>query len=234
MKLGILKTDDVRPEWVEQFGEYADMFAALLREVEPALEVVVYDVQRGDYPADIDEVDGYLMTGSRLSVYQDLPWIHQLMRFVRCLHLAKKKLVGICFGHQLIAQALGGKTEKSAKGWGVGRHTVSLTEAASEFGELGSPISMLVSHQDQVVIPAEGAQVLASSEFCPIAMCQIDKHILSFQGHPEFVPGYAQALLDLRSDIYGEKLYQQAFASLELPVDRLKIAGWIIGFFRNK
>ncbi|MGK0499496.1 MAG: GMP synthase-like glutamine amidotransferase [Oceanicoccus sp.] len=230
MKLGVLKTDDVRPEWVEDFGEYPDMFAELLRKVEPALEIIVYDVQLGEYPQSIDEVDGYLITGSKSSVYEDKAWIHQLMDFVRSLRQQRKKLVGICFGHQIIAEALGGKTEKSNKGWGVGRHTVTLSDKAADFGEQGEDFSILVSHQDQVVTPAEGAEVLASSEFCSIAMCQLDNHILSFQGHPEFKPAYSQQLLDLRREVYGVELFQQGQDSLSKPLDRLRVAQWIVDF----
>ena len=110
MKLGILKTDAVRPEWVPEFGEYPDMFMALLAREDPQLEFAVYDVEQGIYPQDIDEVDAYLITGSKSSVYEDKPWIQELMEFVRVLDRRRKKIVGICFGHQLVAQALGGRT----------------------------------------------------------------------------------------------------------------------------
>jgi GMP synthase-like glutamine amidotransferase len=99
------------------------MFMALLGKLDPALEFVVYDVEGGQYPADVDEVDAYLITGSKSSVYEDKPWIHRLIEFVQELHRRDKKLVGICFGHQLVAQALGGRTGKSPKGWGVGLHS---------------------------------------------------------------------------------------------------------------
>ena len=233
MKLGILKTDDVRPEWVDEFGEYPDMFAHLLRQVDAALEVTTYDVQRGHYPAAIDEVDAYLITGSRYSAYENKAWIHQLADFVRSLHKARKKLLGICFGHQIIAHALGGTAEKSSKGWGLARHTVVLNDKAGQFAKQGTPFSILVSHQDQVVVPATGAEILASSDFCPVAMCQINKHILSFQGHPEFVPAYSQKLLDLRRKIYGEDIYQQAVSSLQQPLDQQRVAQWIINFIAS-
>lgn len=233
MKLGVLQTDDVRAELVGEYGEYPDMFAALLRQVEPDLEVVVYAVLRGEYPEDIDEVDGYLITGSKYSVYEDLPWIHQLADFVRTLHARRKKLVGICFGHQMIAHALGGETRKSDKGWGVGRHTVALTDQAADYDSAGSEFSILVSHQDQVQRVAEGARVLASSDFCPAAMCQIDHHILSFQGHPEFVPGYSRSLLDIRREDYGEVLYEQGVESLAQPLDQRRVAQWIMDFYHR-
>ena len=206
------------------------MFANLLRDVEPELEVRVYEVQQGEYPAELDEVDAYLMTGSKASVYDDEQWIHRLADFVRELKAANKKLVGICFGHQMIAHALGGKTEKSDKGWGVARHTVELTDKAADFSVAGTSFSILVSHQDQVTKPAAGAEILASSDFCPIAMCQLDNQMLSFQGHPEFMPAYSQQLLDLRREIYGEALYQQGVESLSQPLDQRLVAGWIMDF----
>ena len=166
MKLCILKTDAVRPEWVPRFGEYPDMFMALLSHVDPALRYEVYDVEEGQYPPDIDAADAYLITGSKSSVYEDKPWIAQLLDFVRELHRRRKKLVGICFGHQLVAQALGGKVEKSDKGWGVGLHTHHFTSVPPWHDGKDRDLDILVSHQDQVVDTAEGAVVLAGSSFC--------------------------------------------------------------------
>ena len=119
MKLGILRTDTVRPEWACDFGQYPDMFVTLMGRADPTLEFVTYDVESGQYPEDIDEVDAYLITGSKSSVYDDKPWILPLIEFVKEIAARNKKIIGICFGHQLVAQALGGKTEKSDKGWGA-------------------------------------------------------------------------------------------------------------------
>ena len=117
MKIGILKTDTVRPEWVGTYGEYPDMFEALLRQVDPDLEFCTWDVEAGELPEDLSAVDGYIITGSKSSAYDDKPWIRALEDFIRHAHLVKVKLVGICFGHQLVARALGGLVDKSAKGW---------------------------------------------------------------------------------------------------------------------
>ncbi|MFA7553993.1 MAG: GMP synthase [Spongiibacteraceae bacterium] len=233
MKIGILKTDDVRSQWVDKYGEYSDMFIELLRSADPALTFVVYEVQHGQYPASIDDVDAYIITGSKRSVYEDIPWIHQLAEFVRTLAAAQKKLVGVCFGHQLIAHALGGKTEKSDKGWGVGRHTVRLSDRALKSIGGEQDFNLLVSHQDQVTIPAKGAEVLATSDFCSYAICQIGNHILSFQGHPEFNVDYSRELLNLRVDKYSRQCYQQGIDSLELPLDTQRAAQWIVDFIRE-
>ncbi|MEH6558917.1 MAG: GMP synthase [Oceanicoccus sp.] len=230
MKLGILKSDDVRSELVDEFGEYPDMFTSLLRAVDPALEIISYEVQHGDYPKDIDEVDAYLITGSKASVYDDVEWIHQLAGFVRTLHKAKKKLLGICFGHQMVAHALGGKTEKSHKGWGVGSDTVRFFDHNNRYAAEAEGYSVWFSHQDQVVTPATGATVLGGTEFCPVAMCQLENHILTFQGHPEFSPDFGRELLKLRRDIVGDEVYHRGISSLDLPTDRQQVAKWLVDF----
>lgn len=233
MKLGILKTDAVRPEWVPDFGEYPDMFIGLLGQVDPDLEFRVYDVEQGEYPADIDEVDAYLITGSKSSVYDDKPWIATLMEFVRELDRRRKKLVGICFGHQLVAQALGGKTGKSPKGWGVGLHTHRFNTVPEWHDDEGLDFDILVSHQDQVVSNATGARVLAGSEFCENAVCQIGNHILTFQGHPEFVPEYSREIMEFRREMIGEQTYADGVASLAVNPQRERVARWIVNFLRD-
>ena len=108
MKIGILNADKVRSELVDHYGEYPDMFGNLLLNIEPGIEIVVYDVISGDYPEKVDEVNGYIITGSKMSVYEEIGWIKQLGEFVQELHKKKRKLIGICFGHQLVAHFLGG------------------------------------------------------------------------------------------------------------------------------
>ena len=232
MKLGILKTDQVRPEWVPDFGEYPDMFMKLLGQVAPSLEFRVYDVEQGEYPADIDEVDAYLITGSKSSVYDDKPWIPPLVDFVRELDRRRKKLVGICFGHQLVAHALGGKTEKSPKGWGVGLHTHHFNTAPAWHDQQALALDILVSHQDQVVKIAAGATVLASSDFCENAVCQLGDHILTFQGHPEFVTAYSREIMEFRRQMIGEQTYAGGVASLAVAPHNERVAHWIVNFLK--
>ncbi len=232
MRIGILKTDTVREELVDEFGEYPDMFRSLLNGADPELEFQVYDAEAGVLPESIDEVDGYLITGSKSSVYEDKPWIHELAAFVQALHAAEKKLVGICFGHQLVALALGGKTEKSDKGWGVGVHSAKFSETP-DWHDGGNPeFKLLVSHQDQVVAPAPGSQVLAGSDFCENAVCQLGEHILTMQGHPEFIHGYSENLLNIRREMIGEDNYRAGTASLAQALDRERVAHWIVDFLK--
>ena len=233
MKLGILKTDTVRPEWVPRFGEYPDMFAALLGSLDPAIEFVTYDVESGVFPENPDEVDAYLITGSKSSVYDDKDWIRKLEGFVRELHAREKKMAGICFGHQLIARALGGAAEKSPKGWGVGLHTHQFTRSAAWHDQGDADFDILVSHQDQVTQVPEGTVVLAGSEFCENAVCQIGEHILTFQGHPEFVPEYSREIMEFRREMIGEEIYCNGVASLASAPQNERIGRWILNFLKT-
>ena len=233
MKLCILKTDAVRPEWVPRFGEYPDMFIALLSQADPDLEFVVYDVEEGQYPADMEEADAYLVTGSKSSVYEEKAWITELLRFVCELHQRRKKLVGICFGHQLVAQALGGTVAKSDKGWGVGLHTHRFNSLPGWHDGEDDELDILVSHQDQVMELAEGAVVLAGSEFCENAVCQIGDHVLTFQGHPEFTPDYSREIMAFRRERIGEEAYHEGMASLAGTHQGRRVADWIINFLRD-
>ncbi len=233
MKIGILKADNVRPELVDNFGEYPEMFREILLAADPNTAIISYEIMSGEYPGDIDEVDGYVITGSKLSVYDDVEWIRQLGHFIQRLHRAKKKLVGICFGHQMVAHFLGGRTEKSDNGWGVGIHRSKFTEAAPKYGEAGSSFNLVCSHQDQVIEPAPSSVVLASSDFCPFSMLQIEDHILTLQGHPEFKREFSRSLLELRREVFGESCYEQGMESLEQTTDAYQVGKWMTDFISS-
>ena len=166
-------------------------------------------------------------------MYEDKPWIGRLMDFVRELDSRKKKIVGICFGHQIVAHALGGRTEKSDKGWGQGLHTHTFAESPGWHDGEHPEFHILVSHQDQVVQNAEGARVLASSEFCENAVVQVGDHILTFQGHPEFVPEYSREILEYRRELIGEGIYSEGVASLEQEHQGERVARWILSFLKH-
>ena len=233
MRIGILKTYSVQGELLEQFGDYPDMFQSLLKIVEPGLDFSVYDIEAGDIPKHLDAVDAYLITGSQFSVYEDRPWIHALAEFVRRLHRHRKKLLGICFGHQMVAHALGGKAEKSIKGWGLGAHSARFQRIPDWHDGGAAEFHLLVSHQDQVITPAPGSEVLAGSDFCENAVCQLGRHILTFQGHPEFVAGYSASLLKVRRASIGEDNFHSGSASLSQPLDRERVARWMLAFLRQ-
>ena len=230
ISLAILQTDYVRSEWVAEFGEYPDMFEKIFRKCETSIRFHTFDVHLEQYPTDPDDFDAYLITGSKSSVYDTEPWIAKLIEFVKLLHGREKKLIGICFGHQLVAEALGGKVKKSSKGWGVGIHTHIFSEMPEWHDRESLDFNILVSHQDQIVRNAVGTKVLAGSDFCENAVCQLGNHILTFQGHPEFVPNYSKKIIGLRKEMIGDETSQVGLASLSIAPESERVAKWIINF----
>lgn len=234
MKLGILKCDRVSDVFVAEHGQYPEMFEDLLLPADSTLEFTVFDVEHGEFPRDINAVDAYLITGSRHGVNDGFPWIGQLEEFVRTLNDAQKKVVGICFGHQLIAKAFGGKVIKSPKGWGVGMSQNQVVQHKEWMEPRQDEFNILVSHQDQVVELPRGAEILATSDFCPNYMMQIGAHLLSLQGHPEFTKAYSEALMVSREDTIGDVEFDRGMHSLAMHEDDDLIALWIMNFLRSE
>jgi len=232
MKLGILICDRVKPELREEFGDYPQMFNDLLSEMTTAYEVAFYFALDGELPEHPDDCDAYLTSGSKFSVNEPFDWIEQLMLFIRQLDEAKKPLVGICFGHQLIAKALGGRVEKSSKGWGLGAASSQVCHRQGWMRPYREELNLFISHQEQVVRLPANAQTIMGSAFCPISMLQIGQHFLGMQGHPEFTSGYTLALMNLRQPQLSESEFLNGKASLDLDVDRITILKWIHNFIR--
>lgn len=203
------------------------MHAALLAEHGPHLELVRVDVVGGDPLPSPGTVDGYLITGSRHDAVDGQPWILALGELVRAAHAAAVPTVGICFGHQLMAHALGGHVDRAGVGWGVGVHTATLTPAGLR--HLGHPgrFDLLLSHQDQVLELPPGAELLATSDHAPVAAFRSGS-LLGFQGHPEFSPAYLAALLASRTDRIPAPVLDTAQRSLQAPTQHVEVARWIV------
>lgn len=235
LRIGLLEADHVAERYRAIDGDYADMFAAMVARADPSVELVVYDARHGELPARPDECEGWLCTGSSASVYDDEPWIEALAGFLRAVHEVRWPFVGICFGHQLVAHALGGRTERATVGWGAGALPMDVTGAEAWMGrEQGlATATLLYSHQDQVTALPPGGRVLATAAHCPVAMLAVDDHIVGIQAHPEFTADYMRALLVDRVDRIGEAGTAAALASLEQPTDEGAVAGWLLAFLRG-
>lgn len=226
----ILETDRLRPELVADFHSYGQMFKRLFQHQPVAARFDVFNVLSGQYPACDQHYDAYLVTGSKADAFGCDPWIVQLRGFLQARYDAGDTLLGICFGHQLLALLLGGQCGRAPKGWGLGVHHYQLATHKAWMTPAGETFSLLVSHQDQVSELPAGAQLLASSAFCPLAAYCIGDQVLCFQGHPEFVEGYAGALMALRRDHYDPTVYDTARASLPSGHDGALIAQWMMQF----
>ena len=224
MKLAILETGKPPADMIPAFGRYPAMFEALLGD---GFNYTNIDVQNEPLPPDVNRFDGYLITGSSAGVYEDHGWIAPLKTFVRAA-AGRAKLVGICFGHQLMAEALGGRVEKSQKGWGVGLQTYPIVRREAWMDDAPS-VAVPASHQDQVVLQPPGTHVLASSVFTPYAgLMWSDQPSISFQFHPEIEPAYAAALYESRRDRLPD--VDAALASLNAPNDNRRVGDWIRRF----
>ncbi|EPC01429.1 glutamine amidotransferase [Litchfieldella anticariensis FP35 = DSM 16096] len=233
MRIGLLQCDDVAPELRDEHGNYPEMFQRLFTSVDPTLTFRVWRCLDGEIPDDVDAVDAWLTTGSKFGVNDGLAWVDELCGFVRKLWDASKPLVGVCFGHQVIAKALGGKVIKSPRGWGVGMSFNRVSERAGWMEPWQPSLDLLVSHQDQVEELPPHTRVLAESDFCPFYLMQVGEHFLGVQGHPEFPKPYSRDLMQLRSDLVGAERVREGLASLEAPVDDQLMVRWILNFMRS-
>ncbi len=237
MKLGILACDHVRPALLPQFGDYIDMFEKPLRRHIPNLELVTYRLCDDEFPAQVTDCDAYISTGSRQSVYSDIDWVKKFSALVTVLAEKEIPFVGICFGHQMMAHALGGKVEKARVGWGVGISSVQIKQSPSwmtiDHTTPSPEYHLIVSHQDQVTVLPENATVLASNDFCPYSMIQIGQSLLGIQGHPEFNKEYSRTLMMIRKDKLGPKTLQNGLESLDLKLDSDLVFAWIGRFLQN-
>jgi GMP synthase-like glutamine amidotransferase len=226
MKLAILETGYPPGNLADAFGDYPAMFQRLLG---PAFEIESFDVQAGQFP-DTRAYGAYLITGSPAGVYDPLPWIAPLMDFIRGAKASK--MIGVCFGHQVMAQALGGHVEKSDKGWGAGLHRYTVVRSEPWIDTSGT-IAIPASHQDQVVVQPPNAEVVAASDFTPFAaLAWTDRPAISLQFHPEFTPAFAKALIEKRFDSVPNP--DAAIASLDAPNDNARVGEWIRNFLNGE
>jgi GMP synthase-like glutamine amidotransferase len=229
MRIAILETGRPPGDLSERFGSYAQMFETLLGGADRSFQT--YDVTAGDYPAP-DAFDALLITGSPAGAYDPLPWIGPLKDFLRAN--SAKPMVGICFGHQIMAEAFGGHVEKSDKGWGIGLQHYAVLER-EPWMDTATEFAIPASHQDQVVVQPPQTRVVAASAFTPLAaLAWSGQPSISFQGHPEFAPAYAEALLlNRRGTRFSEEVADAAIVSLETPNDRERVGGWIVRFLEQ-
>jgi len=230
MKLCILENDDIDPAVADTYVGYGAMFERLLRAAGAQGEFAVFNTVRGDYPASFDDFDAVLLTGSRADAFSQEPWVLTLKGHVQTLLQAKKKLIGVCFGHQLIALCLGSPVGRAPQGWGAGRMSYHWLAADQPGAQGRSEIALLASHQDQVLALPDGARLLATSDFCPIAAYAVQQHVFCVQAHPEFVAPYSAYLLNKRRAVLGEGQYGRCMQSLEQPQEGLAVARMMLAF----
>jgi GMP synthase-like glutamine amidotransferase len=205
MKLCILDNDSLDPAAVPVWGSYATMFERLLRSVGFVGHIDAFNTQQGHYPESFDAYGAVLLTGSRADAFSEEAWVLRLREQVSALLAQNKTILGVCFGHQLVAHCLGAPVARAPQGWGLGRTEYTWHEPAL-LGDAQTPelrVSLLASHQDQVLSLPAGARLLASNAHCPIAAYAIGQQVLCIQPHPEFDADYSAFLIDKRRALHG-------------------------------
>ena len=233
MQIAILLAGHTNKAMAKRFVDYPDMFENLFKDL-PLGGVIqrhTFAVIDDIFPDNIDDFDGFLITGSAYGVYDDAPFITKLTTLIQQIHAAGKPLVGICFGHQIIAHALGGFAAKSAKGWGLGTSQINLSNLPDWIKTDRQDINLIHVHQDQVETLPATAQRIASTPFCKNAAYIIGDTVLAFQGHPEFDAEYTSALIDLIALKAGPEKAATAQVSLAQPNHGKTVGNWILAFF---
>lgn len=228
-RIGLLACDTIWEPLRTRHGDYPDMFARWLGTVDTGFELSTWPVYQGRLPPGPDACDAWIISGSRAGVYDDHAWIAPLMHFVRTAYAARRPQLGICFGHQLLAHALGGHTERAAGGWGIGNVTVHLRETAAGAAPREA-LSLYVAHQDQVMKLPPGAVWLAHTAHCGHAMFALGGHVLGLQPHPEFTAGFMRELTAEDSFPLAADQRATALASYAAPVDNDLVARWAADF----
>jgi GMP synthase (glutamine-hydrolysing) len=224
MKIGILQTGHSPDNMKDNLGDYGEMFTKLLGGHD--FDFRIWSVVDGDFPDSAVDAEGWLITGSKFGAYEDHDWIPPLEDLIRAIRETGRPLVGICFGHQIIAQALGGRVEKFAGGWSVGRTDYTVNSQA---------MALNAWHQDQVTALPEGAQVVGSSDFCANAALLYDDQIWTIQPHPEFGSDFIDGLIRTRGKgVVPDALLASAATRLDAPTNNADIAAHIAKFFKKE
>jgi len=224
MKIGILQTGHAPDEIQAKLGDFDAMFGRLLADA--GLKFQTFNVVDMDFPDNVNTCDGWLVTGSRHGTYEDHAFIPPLEDFIRNARTADVPMVGICFGHQIIAQALGGKVVKFDGGWAVGRQSY-------KWGD--TDIALNAWHQDQVVALPDGARAVACNDFCENAAVVYGNQAFTVQPHPEFGDEVIDGLARIKGPgVVPDPLLEQVQANMGKDNANDQLSAMIIQFFRER
>lgn len=238
MRIGILETGAISDDLAGKYGSYLPMFERLLGRADGELSCHNFAVLNGEMPESPEQMDGWVITGSRHGVYEALSWMEPLKAFLRECLTARVPVVGVCFGHQILAEAMGGEVVKSDRGWGLGVHEYKVEIQPEWMDGIADTFATRAIHQDQIVKLPPATTVLASSPFCPYAALAYgdpDSPLaISVQPHPEFDADYVRDVVTTRiGATFPEQVAARALQSLDRPVHNADWGRWMVRFLRE-
>jgi GMP synthase (glutamine-hydrolysing) len=211
----IVKSGRTLPELARRRGDYEDWITAGMG-LDPARVEVVHVYQDARLP-DPDGYAGVIATGSSAMVSHGEPWSERAAVWLADVAKAGTPLLGICFGHQLLAHGLGGRVDRNPRGREIGTIEVSLNGAARGdplFGELPQRFQMQSTHVESVLELPAGARRLASSHRDPNQAFAVGERAWGVQFHPEFDADVVRSyLLARRQLLAGEGFDPEALHS---------------------
>jgi len=234
LHIAVLLTNNDTSAFAAHFPNDGQKVVQLLEPLRPDWSFDVVSVKDGVFPSGPEAFDGYVITGSPASVNDDsLPWVGPLLDFIRAVHAARQPLIGLCFGHQAVARALGGQVARNAAGWGLGTAATHWHHTRPWMLPAQSTTTLMAAHNEQVTHMPEGAECLGGSDFCPTGSMQIGQHIWSTQYHPEMPLVFMQALLGYLADKLDNNTLARAHGSLQQAADVPLFGQWMAQFIEH-
>ena len=234
LHIAVLLTNDDTSAFAAHFPNDGQKVVQLLQPLRPDWSFEVFSVKDGVFPSGPEAFDGYVITGSPASVNDDsLPWVGPLLDFIRAVHATRQPLIGLCFGHQAVARALGGQVARNVAGWGLGTAATHWHHTRPWMQPAQSTTTLMAAHNEQVTRMPEGAECLGGCDFCLIGSMQIGQHIWTTQYHPEMPKVFMQALLGYLADKLDTNTLARAHASLQQAADVPLFGQWMAQFIEH-
>lgn len=233
MKIGILLTSNDESPWALRFPNDGEKFRSLLQPLRQDWSYEIYPVKDDIFPADIGVCDGYIITGSPASVHDGHGWIGRLEAFIEELHQSRRPLIGACFGHQIIAKALGGKVEKNPQGWVIGTETTTYIQTADWMVPASKTLTLYAAHKEQVTGLPREATTIGTAPGCPHAAFTIGSHIMTNEYHPEMTRDFMETLVDEMAGVLEPEQMATARRQFETAPQGALFGAWMVNFLER-
>ena len=229
-RIAVLDNNPMDSAFVRAFPNDGEKVVASLAPLRPGWTFDVWAAKQGELPPDPAAYDGWVLTGSVSSVNDTEPWIRRLGDLLRELHARHAPMAGLCFGHQMIAGALGGRVGPSPAGWRLGVATTRFAAPEPWMLPWQSDIALFAAHQEQVLAPPRDARVLGGDAWAPVGSLAVGNHIFTTQYHPELSREFLQGVLREHVEEFPPEVAARAKLELQGPVDAPLFLQWLARF----